>query len=74
MAKVANYFNKKTGKKVEYVIDSLKKSLPKMEAALKGEYFRKGELREIGGLSAKMHAAFVYLTAEVAKQDDAANK
>lgn len=73
MANVPNYYNKKTGKKVESVIEAIKKSLPKLEAAVNGEYFRKSELKEIGGLSAKMHAAFVFLTAEVAKQNKDAN-
>ena len=69
MAKKANYGNKKTTKKLTQTVAAIESALPKLKAAIDGGYLRHSELKVIGGLSAKLHAAFVFLTHEVSEQD-----
>lgn len=69
MAKVTNFYNKKTGKKLESAVERIHAILPILEYAIENEFLRKSEINKIGTAAGKLQNIYDFLTKDAIDQN-----
>lgn len=65
MSKTPNYSNPKVAKELDRTILAIAKTLPKLEAARDGNYFRKSEMKDLCSLASRINAAIQFFDAAI---------